>query len=135
MIKLLITSRKDLPLITNKHNLPQEVYDALCKNRYSGDSTGASGYSATTIIAPIQQTILKRRYPDCNDEDAIDRVWSLFGHMAHALLEEHGSFDTSEIRYFATVLHESISGQLDMFKDNIITDYKTTSAWKIGKNN
>lgn len=121
-------------MITNKHGLPEEVYNALCKNRYAGDATQSSGYSATALIAPIQQTILKKRYPGCGSEDAIDRVWSLFGHIAHSLLEEHGSDDAlTEKRFFADIYGTKISGQVDHYKDGIITDYKTTSAYKICK--
>ena len=122
-------------MITNKHGFPREVYDALCKNRYSGDSDEVKAdYSATTIIAPVQQTILKERYPDANTEDAVDRVWSLFGHLAHSLLEEHGSDDAlCEKRFFTTILGLTVSGQVDVYKDKTITDYKTTAAYKIKK--
>lgn len=122
-------------MITNKHGFPQEVYDALCKNRYSGDSDEVKAdYSATTIIAPVQQTVLKKRYPDANTEDAVDRVWSLFGQLAHSLLEEHGSDDAlCEKRFFTTILGLTVSGQVDVYKDKTITDYKTTAAYKIKK--
>lgn len=125
-----------MPVITNKHGLPEEVYKALCSNRYSGDSNEGrkTDYSATTLIAPTQQTILKRRYPDANSEDAIDRVWSMFGSIAHTLLEEHGTEDSiTEKRFYIEVLGKTISGQVDHYKDGIITDYKTTSAFKITK--
>lgn len=123
--------------ITNKHGLPEEVFSALTKNRYAADdddSTLKTDYSVSAIISPIQQTILKRRYPACNETDAIDRVWSLFGHIAHSLLEEHGSDDSiTEKRFYATVSGKIISGQVDHYKDRKITDYKTTSAYKVTK--
>jgi hypothetical protein len=120
---------------TNRHNLPPEVYDALVKNRYSGDEEGTvdkTDYSISAIIAPTQQTILRRRYPGCASEDAIDRVWSLFGSIAHALLEEHGSEGSIvEKRFYLKVSGLMISGQIDNYKDRKITDYKVTSAVKI----
>lgn len=124
-----------MPIITNKHGLPEEIYRALCSNRYSGDDDGKkTDYSATTLIAPTQQTVLKRRYPDANSEDAINRLWSMFGSIAHTLLEEHGSDDAiTENRFYATVLGRTISGQVDHYKDGVITDYKTTSSFKISK--
>ena len=124
-----------MAVITNKCNLPIEVYNALCANRYSGDDDGRkTDYSATKLIAPIQQTVLKQRYPDAEESDAIDKVWSMFGSIAHTLLEEHGSEDAlTESRFYTEVLGKSISGQVDHVKDGIITDYKTTSAFKITK--
>ena len=127
--------------ITNKHNLPIEVYNALCKNRYSADESEdgqeparITDYSVSTLIAPIQQTTLRRRYTRCNSEDAIDRVWTLFGHIAHQLLEEHGSDQSiTEKRFYMSILGKTISGQIDHYKDRKITDYKTTSAYKIIK--
>jgi hypothetical protein len=120
--------------ITNRHNLPIEVYNALTKNRYSADDGGErkTDFSVSTLIAPIQQTILRKRYPDCNSEDCIDRVWTLFGHIAHSLLEEHGSDDSiTERRFYMEVLGKTISGQVDHYKDRRITDYKTTGTYKI----
>lgn len=122
-------------MITNRHNLPIEVYNALCSNRYKADSeetTMKTDYSVTTIITPPQITMLKRRYPQANDEDAVDRVWSMFGAIAHTLLEEHGSEDSlTEQRLYSVVDDRVISGAVDHIKDGIITDYKTTSAYKI----
>jgi hypothetical protein len=123
--------------ISNIHNLPEEVYRALCKNRYSGDAEDSgvhTDFSATTLLAPTQQTILKKRYPDCNEDDCIDRFWSMFGQIAHALLEEHGSDDAlTEKRFYITVLGKIISGAIDNIKKAIISDYKTTSVYKIQK--
>jgi hypothetical protein len=120
---------------TNRHNLPPEVVAALTKNRYSGDEEGSehtTDYSISAIIAPTQKTILRRRYPGVASEDVIDRVWSLFGSIAHALLEEHGSEGSiTEKRFYLKVAGLTISGQVDNYKDRKITDYKVTSAVKI----
>ena len=81
-----------------------------------------------------QQTILRRRYPNCEIPDVIDRVWTLFGHIAHSLLEEHGSEGSiTEKRFYLNVLGQNVSGQIDHLKDRKITDYKTTGAYKIQK--
>ena len=124
-----------MSVITNKHSLPEEVYRALCSNRYSGDDDGRkTDYSATTLVSPTQQVVLRRRYPEANSEDAVDRVWSMFGSIAHSLLEEHGADDAlTENRFYAEVLSKTISGQVDHYKDGVITDYKTTSAFKVSK--
>ena len=121
---------------TNKHNLPKELCDALTKNRYSGnkDAELANHISVTSLIAPIQQTILKRRYPNCNTIDVIDNLWSMFGSIAHTLLEEHGSDEALvEERFYTTIDGITISGGMDHIKNEQITDYKVTSVWKVKK--
>jgi len=125
------------PHITNKYNLPEEIVKSLLKNRYAGDSDASdlkTDYSVSTLVAPVQQTILKHRYPNCNTEDVIDRLWSMFGSIAHCLLEEHGSDEAIiEKRFYMEVLGKIISGQIDHYKARKISDYKTTSAYKIMK--
>jgi hypothetical protein len=120
--------------LSNKFNLPEEIVRALTKNRYvpDDDSGQVSDYSASTIIAPVQQTILKRRYPEGKEGDVIDYVFMMFGSIAHQLLEEHGSDNAIvEKRFYTKVLGKTISGQVDHLRDNIITDYKTTTAYKV----
>jgi hypothetical protein len=62
----------------------------------------------------------------------MDRVWSIFGQAAHTVLETHGSDDSiTEERMYMTVNGKKIGGQVDNFKDGIVTDYKITTVWKI----
>lgn len=120
-------------IYTNRHNLPEEIVKVLTKNRYNENNEDLGDYSATTLVAPIQQTILKRRYPDkLKTFDVIDMFHSFVGSIAHKVLEEHGS-DASlvEKRFYANVLGKKISGQVDHYKDGVITDYKSTKAYKI----
>jgi hypothetical protein len=122
---------------SNKHNLPLELVRALTANRYISDSPSSSktDFSITGLIAPTQQTILKKRYPDCSEGDVIENLWSMFGSIAHQLLEEHGSEDSlTEERFYTNVLDKTISGGIDHFKGNQATDYKVTSVWKVKKN-
>lgn len=115
---------------TNKHGLPEEVYKVLSKERYvKGEGTD---YSITTLKTPPRIVQLERRYWDELEEDCIDNLWSMFGNMAHNLLEEHGSDDAvTEQRLYTTIQDRVISGQLDHYKDGVITDYKVTSAWTL----
>lgn len=123
--------------LTNRHNLPEEVVSALLKNRYIADDESQdkiTDFSISSLIAPTQQTILKRRYPEGQEEDVIDRFYVLYGHLAHALLEEHGSDESiTEKRFYKNILGRTISGQIDHYKDRRITDYKTVGAYKIKK--
>jgi hypothetical protein len=82
---------------------------------------------------------LQRRHKEELTEDVIDNLWSMFGSMAHTMLEEHGhsSNDSgsddavTEKRFYLTILDRIISGQVDHYKDGVITDYKVTSAWTL----
>lgn len=116
--------------LTNKHNLPQSIYSLLSKQRYSGSSS--TDYSVTTLLQPPRITQLKRRHDSEVEEDAIDSVWSLFGSIAHSLLEEHGEKEAlTEKRIHHTIADRVISGQVDSYHKGVITDYKVTSAWTI----
>ena len=117
-------------IYTNKQGLPEEFVKALSKQRYSsGDKTD---YSVTTLKSPPRIVQLERRHEDEIEVDVSDNLWSLMGNMAHSLLEEHGSDDAlTESRMYIDVLGRRISGQVDHYKDEIITDYKFTSAWTL----
>lgn len=118
-------------IFTNKHDLPEEVFKALSKDRYDkGDEH--SDYSVTTLKTPPRIVQLQRRHIEELTEDVIDNLWSMFGSMAHNLLEEHGSDESvTEKRLYLEILDRVISGQVDHYKDKVITDYKVTSAWTL----
>jgi hypothetical protein len=115
---------------TNKFNLPESVVNLLTKDRYSaGEDTD---FSVTTLLQPPRITQLKRRHWDELEEEMMDGVWSLFGQIAHSLLEEHGAENAlAEERVKIEILDRVISGQVDSYHDGIITDYKVTSAWTL----
>ena len=117
-------------IYTNIHNLPESVYKLLAKDRYNGSSS--TDYSVTTLLQPPRITQLKRRHSEELVEDVMDNVWSLFGQVAHSLLEEHGADNAlNEERVHLTQLDRVVSGQVDSYSDGIITDYKVTSAWTL----
>ena len=119
--------------ITNKYNLPETIVRAIVNDPYD---KGNSDYSATELISPIQQTILKHRYWDEITEDASDRVWSLLGQCAHTVLERADVKDAvRERRAFSEMLGKKISGAADLYHDQIISDYKITTVWAAIKGN
>jgi hypothetical protein len=121
--------------LSNRFDLPEEIVKALTRNRYIADEDNKkTDYSVTSLYAPAQQVILKKRYPEEENGDVIDNVWAMFGSIAHSLLEEHGSDEAiTENRFYMDVLGKTISGQADHIKDGCLTDYKTTSAYKVQK--
>ena len=115
---------------TNKAGLPVEVFNVLSKDRYvKGEGTD---YSVTTLKSPPRIVQLERRHWYELECDVLDNLWSMFGSMAHNMLEEHGSDDShTEERFYLNILDRVISGQVDHYKDGVITDYKVTSAWTL----
>jgi hypothetical protein len=122
---------------TNKHNLPPEIIAALCKDRYITEGEEPSDYSASSLSAPVQQTILKRRYPDDYViRDITDSFYAFLGSVSHSVLEEawHESMGGFiEDRLYAEVLGKSLSGKPDGYRCGEIRDYKSTKAYKIIK--
>ena len=116
-------------IITNKHNLPEAIYKALSTNDYD---PGQSDYSVTTLIKTPRMVQLARRHADKVTVDAIDRLWSVLGTAVHNIFEanaEHGS--TVEVRYYLDIQGKKVGGQVDHYKDGILSDYKVTKAYKV----
>jgi hypothetical protein len=115
--------------ITNKHNMPEAVYNFIAKDNYT---PGKNDYSVTTLLKPPQLVQLERRHWHELEEDAIDRVWSVFGHAVHSLLESHvGDTAEAEQRMYLDVCSRIVGGQVDHYSEGCITDYKVTSAWTL----
>lgn len=118
---------------TNRFNLPPEITSILTRDRYNESGEDLGDYSATRLLAPIQQTILSRRYADdLKVFDVIDNFWAFVGSVAHRVLEEHACGNgLYEKRFYAEIMGKKISGQVDHYKDAIITDFKSCRAYKI----
>lgn len=116
--------------VTNNSNLPEAVFRFLAEDRYD---PGSSEYSVTTLLNPPQLVQLQRRYWDELEEDAIDRVWSVFGTAVHNLFEDHTKDGVAEERLYAEIDGVRVGGQMDHVKDGVITDYKVTSVYKVMK--
>lgn len=101
-------------------------------------------YSATTILNPTRQIILSRRYGDQITQDVSNMIWMLFGTALHSILEnakeEDYQFKEEYLKQDLGILDESLKGYtlsgkadlLDVLKKRM-TDYKTTSVFKIQK--
>jgi len=123
---------------TNVANLPQEIVQAIMKDRYTNEEEDPFDYSATTIINPPRITILKKRHPDkLVVRDVQDYFWMFLGSVAHQLLEDawHESMGSMvEERLYATVLDKVVAGKIDCYGNKEIRDYKFTKVYKIMKN-
>ena len=134
-----------MPKITNNEMLPDALVHAVSHDRYT---KGDSDYSITELIAPAQQRQLRLKYADDIVEDASLRIWSLLGSAVHYVLEnaaihmkETGEWHDnyiSEERFYYTMTHNFgdgkgpvISGQIDLYQDGVLDDFKLTSIWSI----
>ena len=119
--------------ITNIHNLPQEIVDAITNREYS---KGDADYSATGLLQPPQLQVLTSWNSSNITTDAADSIWSLFGLAMHNVLESAaGKQQLAEKRLFATLNGVKISGMFDRYDASLfsIDDYKVTSVWKATK--
>lgn len=117
--------------ITNNFHLPKSVYRALAADAY----VGGGDISITRLIAPPRIVALRKHNEDQIVEDASDRVWSLLGQAVHGVLERAAPEDAVVEKRLSMVIEGlpgvgwELSGQPDLFEDNVLYDYKVTSVW------
>lgn len=117
--------------ITNNHGLPEAIVRAVSNDPYS---KAGSDYSVTQLIDPPQLRRLMRDNMQDVTEDVAERIWSLYGQSVHAILERAGRpGDVVEQRFFMPTDFGVVSGQVDLYTpdDQILSDFKMTSVWKI----
>ena len=118
---------------TNRHNIPQEIINAVHNDNYS---RGKATISATGLLQPPRIRLLAQEHYDKLTIDVSDEIWKLLGQSVHTILEranENNEDTITEQRMFAKVNDWTVSGQTDSIdvKSNILKDYKITSVWSI----
>jgi hypothetical protein len=116
--------------ITNKYNLP----DAIVKSLESDYQYIDKRYSVTSLLSPIRETLLKRRYNDEVEADAVDMIWALWGTGIHKILEQEtglGQFSEVKLEHSFESGY-TLSGYADFIDLNkrIVIDYKSTSVYQ-----
>lgn len=120
--------------ITNNHNLPKAIYNAIVNKEYS---KGEAQYSATELLQPVQLRALMRLNYAHISVDAADSIWSLWGSAVHHILEQSKAPEViAEQRWYLKVAGFTIGGMPDVYDgiQRTIEDYKTTSVYKVMKN-
>lgn len=114
--------------LTNKLNLPEAIVAAIANDPYS---KGDCHFSVTELLQPPRARALKIKHAHELQEDVSDRLWALYGQVAHTILERANLLDLSEKRFFAEINGVKISGQIDTLaiKDGVLSDYKFTTSW------
>ena len=116
--------------LTNRLNLPDALVAAITADDYS---RGDADISVTQLIAPPRKVELERRHADEIVEDAAERIWLLFGKIAHGILEKAQSTGVRETRLYSDIGGLRISGAFDhlSLEDGVLSDYKVTSVWSV----
>lgn len=120
-------------MYTNRLNLPDAIYRAVVNDPYN---KGEADYSITELLKPPRQRALQLQHKHEISEDVSDRLWSLYGQIAHTILERANKNDLAEKRFFMEIAGKTISGQIDTLSiDNgVLSDFKFTSAWGFSGN-
>lgn len=118
--------------ITNRAGLPAP-FVRMAESDYEAKP---KRYSVTTLLKPVREILLKRRYDKEIEQDCSDMIWLLFGQAVHSILEKYADGESEFAEEFLTVKLENgytISGIIDLYdmKRKAVVDYKTASAWKV----
>lgn len=112
-------------MITNRHNLPAPLVNAIRNDPYT---RGKSDISVTQLIQPPQIRHLTKGREIV--EDAADCIWRLLGSAVHAILERaYPETAIVEKRIFTEVCGWIVSGQFDVYDTGVLSDYKITSVY------
>ena len=89
-------------------------------------------YSASMLENSPRQVWLKKRHENELEQDASDMVFSLFGSAFHHILQSGETKNQLVEEYLTDSIGGiTLSGMADLYENEKITDYKTTSAWTI----
>jgi len=120
-------------IITNKFNLPQPFVDMAQSDYEYKDKQ----YSVTTLLKPIREIMLLRRYHKQAEQDVSELIWSLFGQAVHKVLEKTNESDNllKEFKVKTEIDGYFISGISDLIEldTQTVIDYKVTSTFKVVK--
>ena len=118
--------------LTNLYGLPQPIVSAVEADDYN---RGVADISVTSLISPPRQVALTEAHWDELEEDASDRIYSLFGRAIHKILESEETTATAEQRLYMKVGDWTVSGAMDRiallpWNDGtvVISDYKTAKT-------
>lgn len=112
--------------ITNNHNLPEAVYNAV--NKVYQPKSGR--ISVTDLINPPQMRHLKMKHWDELEEDCADRLWLLFGSAVHYIMEQGAPPDALAEEKLEVVIAPKIviAGRSDLYHNECVEDYKVVRA-------
>lgn len=119
-------------IVTNKLGLPLP----FVKMASSDYKPKPKRYSVTTLLNPVREILLKRRYDDELEQDCSDMIWLLFGQAVHSILEKNADGESEFAEEWLSVKLSNgytVSGIIDLYdmQTSKVVDYKTASVWKV----
>jgi len=112
-------------LYTNNGGLPKPLHDVLVNNAYE---RAEGTISVTELIDSPRIRQLLQRHNHEIVKDVSSMVFALVGTGLHVAMSRYNK-GVSEKRFYADYDGTAISGIPDLFEDEILYDYKTTSIW------
>ena len=119
----------DIMKITNRKNLPSAFVNMAEEQR----QIIKGYYSVTTLLNPVREILLKRKYDKMIEQDVSDMAWLFLGTAVHHFLEKHNKEGFAEISMEQNILpNYYLTGKCDLYSREkcLIVDYKTASVWK-----
>lgn len=116
--------------ITNRLNLPEALVKAVSTERHNKPGC----YSATTLLKGTRETLLTQRHWDLLEDDAGDRIWTVFGSAVHSIFEKQNDSTFKEEYFEVQVTPQTkITGRVDCYDmaDSTLIDWKTSTVWKV----
>ena len=115
--------------IENPRNLPQSLVNACSVEKHNKEGE----VSATTLLKGTKQIILEERHWEELTDTVDNRIWAILGTSVHKLLEEKKPNAFTEEKFECQIGSKKVVGHVDLYdmENAEITDYKTTSVWKI----
>jgi hypothetical protein len=128
--------------LTNKYNLPHAFVEA-CAGFMSKNPPKPGTISVTAMLKPPQMHFLESKHFHDIEEDAMDRLWALFGSAVHGVLQKAAERKKtwkalSEEFLTINVNGWEVRGVLDQFeletadgKSNVLSDWKVVKAFAL----
>lgn len=117
----------------NVHNLPRSLVNAVERVTGRYDNEGAD-LSVTQLADSPRVVQLLKRHGDKIEYDISELFYQFLGTVVHNMLEEFAPEDALvEERMHMDVGGVHLSGQIDLFEDGVLTDYKLTGAMSVDK--
>ena len=113
--------------LTNNLQLPEPLVRAVANDSYNGAT--ASDYTTTGLLRPPRIAALLKQHGEHLTEDVSDRIFSLFGQIVHSIIERAATDELVEKRLFMEIDGKTISGQIDLYQNSILWDWKTTTIY------
>lgn len=117
---------------TNKLGLPAPIVRALEAAEYDGPPSDGRTISVTSLIGPARIRGLAALHEGDMTTDASDAIHLLMGISWHQILRVGAELDAkTEMRLEAPFRGWTISGQIDHYREGVISDWKTVSTWAV----